>query len=402
MVVILLDGASPLVAQARGMQAEGRARLVLVDPSWTRPFEDVEPEDRAMVGTSVPSFFLHHLLHACVRGQLADVRLVVDSPRLDAARIGFRWGPWLQGVHAPAGVVLPSPLPAPFSTFDRLADLVEHRESPPVRFTRRPSPFPERLQIQTTSRCTRGCSYCPKPRQALPDREMTEALFDRLVDECARYAPSSLELYLHAEPLEDPRLEALATRAKAACPTAQVSVTTHERAVDVERIRGLADCGLDLVFVSVNAAGQTTEGALRRRLEQVALLAPPLRDAGKALVVVTLTNLLPEGLRGTFRKLCRSMDLPLEAYRATSRTGDARLRPHVRVHPSTEGCLRPFTTGCWHTRLRGLDREIPFDDDHHQSKRLPGGLPGHEPDNGFLLGSASRHHRCHFCGGCWC
>ena len=60
--------------------------------------------------------------------------------------------------------------------------------------------------------------------------------------------------------------------------------------------------------------------------------------------MVTLTNLLPAGLRGTFRRLCRALDLPLESYRATSRTGDARLRPHVRVHPSIEGCLRPFTT----------------------------------------------------------
>jgi hypothetical protein len=345
MVVFLLDSGSPLLARARAIASSGRARLVVADPSWTSPFEDVQPGDRALVGTSVPSFFAHHLLHLCVRGRLGDVRLLLDSPVLDAPRIGYRWGPWLRGVLVPADLpVPPPPWPAPCSTYDSLADAIDTTDAPPVVFTTTPSPFPQRLQIQTTSRCSRGCTYCPKPRQGVPDRSMADDLFDGLLEECARHSPSSLELYLHAEPLEDPRLETLATRAKAACPRTQVSITTHERALGADRVRTLAASGLDLVFVSVNAPSQTTEVSLRRRLQRIAALAPPLRDAGKALVVVTLTNLLPEGLRGTFRKLCAAMDLPLEAYRATSRVGDARLRPHIRVLLSSEGCLRPFTT----------------------------------------------------------
>ena len=345
MHLILLDASSPLLDEARELHAAGRARLVVIDPARDTPFDDVGREDSALVGTSVPSFFLHHLLRTCTRGRLGSVRVLVDGPPLDPGRIGFRWGPWLRAVCHPLDRVLTSRLaPAPLIQFQRLGDLVSRDIPSPVKFTDLPSPFPERLQIQTTSRCTRGCPYCPKPRQGLPDQRMARPLFDRLMDECAEHEPSSLELYLHAEPLEDPRLEDLADRAASACPSTLISVTTHERAVTLERFRSLAGSGLDVVFVSVNASGGTAEASLTSRLGRLAEPARALAEADKQLVVVTLTNLLPDGLRGTFRRLCRELELPLESFRATTRVGDARLRPGVRVLPSDEGCLRPFTT----------------------------------------------------------
>jgi len=343
--VILLDAASPLRDQARRLAQDGDARLVLVDRGWTRPFEDVQSEDQVLVGTSVPSFFLHHLLHGCVRGRLGDVRVVADTKPLDAAGIGYRWGPWLSGVHLPASEEAPSgPMPAPCERFRKLEDIIAAWGAPPVRFEACPSPFPARLQLQTTSRCVRGCTYCPKARQEIPDRQMERSLFDRLIGECGEHRPPSLELYLHGEPLEDPRIEELATAAKGACPSSLVAVTTHERSVSAERFHRLAGSGLDVVFVSVNVTGSIPVAVLRRRLKRLVEPARTLRAAAKELVVVTLTNLLADGLRGPFRRLCRELGLPLESFRATTRVGDARLRPHVRVHSSDEGCLRPFTT----------------------------------------------------------
>ena len=345
MHVILLTGKSRLIDEARELHAGGRARLVEFSGHRDTPFEDVQPGDCALVGTSVPPFFLHHLLHLCTRGALAWVGLVEDGPRVDSARIGFRWGPWLRGIYLPiSNTFVPQLYPAPQVFYDRLVDLLSLSGAPPVAFTERPSAFPPRLQIQTTNRCFRGCPYCPKPRQRVPDLLMDEALFGRIVDECAAHAPASLELYLHAEPLEDLRLEKLADRAKEACPTTLVSIATHERSLDVPRVRSLSRCGLDVVFVSVNAAGATTEAALRRRLERLQEPARILARRDKRLVVTTLTNLLPSGQRGLVRRLCRELGLAQEAYRATSRVGDARLRPHVRVLPALEGCLRPFTT----------------------------------------------------------
>jgi len=343
--VILLTEGSRLIDEARDLHAAGRARLVEISAHRDTPFEDVQPADCALVGTSVPPFFLHHLLHRCTHGALANVGLVEDGPSVDADRIGYRWGPWLDAVYLPAGnAFVPQLYPAPVRLYDRLGDLVSRPCAPPVQFTEVPGAFPGRLQIQTTSRCVRGCSYCPKPRQQLADQLMDRALFDRIVDECADHGPASLELYLHAEPLEDLRMEALADRAKGACPATLVSIATHERSLDVERTRSLAGSGLDVVFVSVNAAGATTEAVLRRRLGSLVEPARILARQDKRLVVTTLTNLLPEGQRGLVRRLCRELGLAQEAYRATSRVGDARLRPHVRVLPSSEGCLRPFTT----------------------------------------------------------
>ena len=289
----------------------------------------------------------------CPRSELSDVRLVVDSDLPAPARIGLRWRPWLRAIHLlPAfEVEVPLVLPAPIVRSASLAAVLSDLGRPPVLFAEQPNAFPPRLQIQTTTRCQVGCPYCPRPGLSPEDGWMDERLFVRIVEQCGVGCAESLELYLHAEPLEDQRIERLADLSRSACPDAMLSIVTHERSIDRQRAERLARSALDVVFVSVNVLGDTPVSAVRARLERVAVIADALRAHGKELVVVTLTNLLRRP--GPFRRACTELHLPLESFRATSRAESVDIR-RWRHRPSSTPphcCDRPFTTA--HIRFDG-------------------------------------------------
>jgi MoaA/NifB/PqqE/SkfB family radical SAM enzyme len=355
MTVILLHPDSPLAPEGRALADGDRVRIAWIDGSERAPFLDVAAGEHVLLGTSVPPFFLKPLLLACERGEGGGVGLVVDGPFPAVGRIGLRWRPWLRAVAMLDGhpASLPPLLPAPLRRFASLRALVDSRLVPPLTFTELPCAFPPRIQIQTTTRCRAGCPYCPRPRQDVPDRWMEPALFEQLVAQCADGRPDWVELYLHGEPQQDPRLEQRAARLRAACPEAQLSVVTHEVMVAPRRAAALAAAGLDVMFVSVNVLEPPEPGELRRRLGRVAEAADGVRGEGGELVVVTLTDFLPPGTRSRFHRICRELALPLERFRSTSRSGDVDVSPWRRtaVRRTATDCNRPFTTA--HVRYDG-------------------------------------------------
>ena len=327
--------------------------MLTVDGSERAPLGGFGSGDRALVGTSVPAFFLQDLLLKCPRAEMADVRLLADADLPAAARIGLRWRPWLRAIHVLAGYdgELPAVVPAPIERSSSIGEILVNWGPPPVRFAELPNKFPPRVQIQTTTSCQVGCPYCPRPNLPVEDRRMDARLFDRIVEQCGAGGAESLELYLHAEPLEDPRIERLSARARSACPDAMLSIVTHERSIDRQRAERLASSAIDVVFVSVNVMGESTVDGVRKRLARVAVIADRLREGGKELVVVTLTNLLHRP--GPFRRTCGELGLPLESFRATSRAGSVDIH-RWRQRPSPVApycCDRPFTTA--HVRFDG-------------------------------------------------
>jgi len=358
MAVILLLPDSPLAHEARSLQRGGAARLVWIDGGTTEPFDDVGVDEQVLVGTSVPTFFLKPLLLACERGACGGVGIVVDGPVPPAHRIGLRWRPWLTAVHrlddlAAGPVSLPTPLPAPVRQHASLAELVTRLPGPPLVFGEVPCAFPPRVQIQTTTRCRAACPFCPKARQGVPDQEMASELFDALVQQCTDGQPDHVELYLHAEPLEDPHLEARVRRVRTACEQTQVSVVTHEAMPTPAKAAALVEAGLDVLFVSVNVLRTPREGELSRRLGRLVEVAHAVRDGGGELVVTTLTDLLPAGARNRFERRCRDLGLPLERFRTTTRGGDVEPSPW-RSGATGRGigdCTRPFITA--HVRADG-------------------------------------------------
>jgi radical SAM protein with 4Fe4S-binding SPASM domain len=122
--------------------------------------------------------------------------------------------------------------------------------------------FPTVLQVQTINRCNAACAMCPYPYTiALEPREqMDDALFRKIVAECA--AEPQLQDFVPMaknEPLLDRKLAARIAEFKAAAqPHQLVELVTNGSALTPDRFQALADAGVDLLTVSLNAATPET------------------------------------------------------------------------------------------------------------------------------------------------
>ncbi len=298
-------------------------------------------DDRCVVSSRLPLFYLSAALQRCKDGGLEDVRLWIDGPAPLPEQIGFRHRPWLSEIWA--SKPLPAtwrPLPAPVRAVADIAAAIETLESPQGGF----AGGPPVLQIQTATGCRATCPWCPIGPVSAEERTMSPQVWGALVAELTVRPAAMVELFFHAEPLLDTALETRSLELKRACPDTLLTIVTHELALTPPRAESLAASGLDVVFVSVNVPGRPSTQRLRRRLEPLVAMAAVLRAAGKALVLTTLGNFLKEGTRGRLRRLCRDLSLPCETFVATSRAGDVQVdRWTGGRHTSHSGmCPRPF------------------------------------------------------------
>lgn len=274
-------------------------------------------------------------------GTLADVRVLGDAGL--PLRLGLRWRPWLAAVFPLDDGPLPWVVdPAPVRPVQTLAEVVECWGPPAFTLTERPSVSPPRLQLQTTTACRQACSFCPHPGPQAEVHTMEEALFTSILEAVSPHEPASIELYLHAEPLLDPRLPHLSRLAHQACPGATLAVVCHEREAREEVLSPLAGT-LGAVHVSLDPLRMDWIPRVRR----LARLRVRLLDQGTDLGATVLSNLVPAGGVGPLRRACREHHLPLEAFRATHRAG---LLHHPDLGPP-RGCTLPFHTA--HVRWDG-------------------------------------------------
>ena len=335
------------------LAAEGRLLL------WRSGGEELlssHPERQLLVGSSAGSYVLHNAVLACRQGRLGDVRWLLDNESPDVGRVSLRLRPWLRAVHLLSSGSAPDDdtlLPAPLVVSDSVEEILEGWGEPSVRWSPTPCPFPREIQIQTTSRCAMGCPFCPKAKQETEEGAMSDALFESILEQCSLGSPDVLELYFHGEPQDDPKLVGRSRQAKEACPVALVSIVTHSQRLTEAAADQLAAGGLDVVFVSFNPWPGFREAEVAAGLERLSQAAAILHDGGKRLVVTTLRNLIPWGYRSRFRKLCDNHGLPVESFRATSRSGAVDLHPiQPTIPPGADNapghgnpwvCERPFT-----------------------------------------------------------
>ena len=339
----MIGDRSPALEKAYTLAAAGRLRLVVLDGREREPLAAMDPADHALVGASVPLFHLHDLLRRAGATGPGAVTLLGDAPVPPSSRIGYRDRPWLAGVALLPGIEPPPPpWSAPLTRVADLASALSDAGPPPVRLAERPCSFPPRLQIQTTTACAAGCAWCPHPGPDAAPEQMDEGLFGDLMDQCGAGGAVFLEFYLHAEPLDDPRLPRLVAGARQGCPGATLAISTHERAALSPRIERAWGGALDVVYVSIDPRNPRP---LPDRLDRLAERRRELADEGTSLVATCLTDLLPPGGRGRLRRACRALDLPLQSYRTTCRTGDVA---PTELGVTTAGpapdpvCVRPF------------------------------------------------------------
>ena len=117
-------------------------------------------------------------------------------------------------------------------------------------------PFPEKVMVQTVSRCNAACRFCPYPTVSkdLDQGVMEEALFRRIMDECSEHQDEvqSIMLYLMNEPLLDPNIAARINYAKKRNPQATVHILTNGSLLTDKRADALLDSGLDWMGISVH------------------------------------------------------------------------------------------------------------------------------------------------------
>jgi len=104
--------------------------------------------------------------------------------------------------------------------------------------------FPKSIQIQTTTRCTRECPWCPNWK--LEENMMYEDTFDAVLWRLAQAGyQGRLHLYLMAEPLTDNRMERLIKRVKEKFPDNIVFLSTNGDLLTLEMAERLIIAGLD-------------------------------------------------------------------------------------------------------------------------------------------------------------
>lgn len=121
---------------------------------------------------------------------------------------------------------------------------------------------PLKVQVQTHTRCNAACVMCPYPVVAgaagFPHRTMSEALYDRLLDQLAGRPVERFSPFLMNEPLLDRRLATLVGRARVALPATTLGLFTNGAALTPARAEALAAAGLDELCVSLHGFDAAT------------------------------------------------------------------------------------------------------------------------------------------------
>ncbi len=135
------------------------------------------------------------------------------------------------------------------SLFFDVLDRVKTLEVPLRRYVA-PDRF-HRVEIETNSRCNRGCHYCPVAVDPRAGHEMPEALFFSLLDQLAEMGfRGRLSPHFFGEPLLDPRLPRLMAEAKKRLPHARIVIYTNGDALTPTKARALLDAGVSVFIVT--------------------------------------------------------------------------------------------------------------------------------------------------------
>ena len=130
-----------------------------------------------------------------------------------------------------------------------------------------------RVEIETNSRCNRGCGYCPVAVDPRPPYEMPESVFVDLLGQVAemgfrgRFSP-----HFFGEPLLDPRLPRLCGLVRERLPGATVVIYTNGDALTPDKARALLDAGVSLFIVTFEDGESRAFRETRAALPRLTLL----------------------------------------------------------------------------------------------------------------------------------
>jgi MoaA/NifB/PqqE/SkfB family radical SAM enzyme len=115
--------------------------------------------------------------------------------------------------------------------------------------------LPEIVQIESTNICNARCVFCPRDEMHRRQGVMDEALYRKVVDDCAALGIRHVRLHNYGEPFVDRHLTSKVAYAKQQ-GIAEVGVISNGSLIDEEVARGVIEAGLDAINISVDASGR--------------------------------------------------------------------------------------------------------------------------------------------------
>lgn len=114
--------------------------------------------------------------------------------------------------------------------------------------------FPNNIQIETTSGCNAKCGFCPYPETSLtqPQGQMSQALFEQIVDEISFYKVDLIQPFLNNDPLMDRNIIAKLELLIRKNPSARIMITTNGFLLRPELARELVRLRLHTIHISSN------------------------------------------------------------------------------------------------------------------------------------------------------
>ncbi len=126
-----------------------------------------------------------------------------------------------------------------------------------LRAGRDRAPLPEILQVEATNLCNARCVFCPRDRMERKLGVMDVALFRKIVDEAVALGIGHVRMHNYGESFIDRHLLEKIQYAKSR-GVGEVGLISNGSLLTEATVRGAIEAGLDVVNISVDAAGKET------------------------------------------------------------------------------------------------------------------------------------------------
>ena len=123
------------------------------------------------------------------------------------------------------------------------------------------APFPERIQLETTSLCPCDCVMCTSKIKKRENKFMPDELLGKIIEECSRH-DVLMQLLFYGDPCLDPRIPRIVRECKAKGLTA--FITTPGVALTEKLGKELLEAGLDRCGFSLDGNSKETYEKIRR------------------------------------------------------------------------------------------------------------------------------------------
>jgi MoaA/NifB/PqqE/SkfB family radical SAM enzyme len=126
--------------------------------------------------------------------------------------------------------------------------------------------LPDIVQIESTNLCNAKCVFCPRDEMHRRQGVMDMALYQKIVDECARLEITHVRVHNYGEPFLDRQLVEKVRYAKAR-GIREVGMISNGSLITEELAAGMIDAGLDAINISVDASGKDVFERTRLNLD---------------------------------------------------------------------------------------------------------------------------------------